>query len=117
MFDRLLDAANTIRGRRVTPKLHGAQPDTAYPVCSYTLGLDLGQAQDPTALVVVQETWGSKYLDGGTGGWVEEELRPELRAYALIHAERFPLGTNYMTIVADTVRRVNRLRRDGIQGS
>lgn len=52
----------------------------------YCIGLDLGQAQDPTALAILQRDW-----DG-----IDEP------GFALRHLRRFPLGHSYTAII-DTV--------------
>jgi len=52
---------------------------------SYFTGLDLGQQQDPTALVIVEQKSGSA-----------ANSSPE---YAVRHLRRWPLGTPYPTIV------------------
>jgi hypothetical protein len=77
----------------------------------YSVGLDLGQAQDYTALALVErsdvgtgawETRGSRYLytqHGHVSG--SEPIRQERTEahYAVRHLERFPLGTSYPAIV------------------
>ena len=50
----------------------------------YTIGLDLGQASDPTALAVLE---------------CEPTPDDQPRAYAVRHLHRFPLGTPYTAIV------------------
>ena len=50
----------------------------------HVIGLDLGQAQDYTALAVIERP---------------EPVRGELPDYALRHLQRFPLGTPYTKIV------------------
>jgi len=54
--------------------------------CAYTIGLDLGQAQDPSALAVLERT-------------AVKDEGEELSEYALRHLQRFPLGTAYTAIV------------------
>src|SRR5947208_2342729 len=58
----------------------------AMPARFYLVGVDLGQAADPTAIVVV-------------------EAIPSRRKLRLRHAERAPLGTPYPDVV-DRVRRI-----------
>ena len=54
----------------------------------HLFGLDLGQAQDYTALAVAQQTM--------------HPAQPRfIRAYAFRHLQRWPLGTSYPQIVAD----------------
>ncbi len=59
----------------------------------YFIGLDLGQAQEFTALAVLERT--------AVGPGAPQHLRRP--AYALRHLHRFPLGTPYPEVVA-TVR-------------
>src|SRR6516164_5546653 len=54
----------------------------------WLVGLDLGQAQDFTAMVTLHRTT------------VETETE-SYRAYACPHIKRWPLGTTYPAIVAD----------------
>jgi hypothetical protein len=56
--------------------------------CAYTIGLDLGQAADFSALAVLERT----------GPAPESGYRYEL-PYAVRHLQRFPLGTAYTAIV------------------
>src|SRR5262245_160127 len=58
----------------------------------YIIGLDLGQAQDPTALAVLERPERS------------EEERGWSPTYAVRHLERFPLGTAYTAIVPAVVK-------------
>jgi hypothetical protein len=60
------------------------------PPARYILGLDLGQAQDFSALAIVEKTWHQPAPAG----------RPEGQ-YAVRHLQRWPLGTSYPQIVAD----------------
>jgi hypothetical protein len=59
----------------------------------YFSGLDLGQAQDFTALAVLEQT---KLPDPEKKGQL-------VRHYAVRHLERFPLGTSYTAICARLV--------------
>jgi hypothetical protein len=54
--------------------------------CDYTIGLDLGQAADFSAMAVLERTSAG---EDGVG----------LAAYAVRHLQRFPLGTAYTAIV------------------
>jgi hypothetical protein len=54
----------------------------------FVSGLDLGQAQDFTALAVLEET---KHPD-------PDKPRELVRHYAVRHLERFPLGTSYTAV-------------------
>lgn len=56
---------------------------------SYAIGIDIGQINDPTAVVVLQF----------------ETLTREL-VYQLVHAQRFPLGTNYLDVVERLATRI-----------
>src|SRR5262252_2433015 len=60
----------------------------------YLCGLDLGQSQDYTALVVA-----------------EQQNTPPQPSYHLRHLERFPLGTTYPDIVSQVQRRFLQLPR------
>ena len=55
-------------------------------------GLDLGQAQDPSALSVLERKMGPDPAG---------PERPGVAHYALRHLKRWPLGTSYVDIVAD----------------
>src|SRR5579883_998853 len=61
----------------------------------YFVGLDLGQASDPTALAVLERPH------------VAQGSPPVMRRppYALRHLHRFPPGTPYQEVI-DTVRRL-----------
>jgi hypothetical protein len=61
---------------------------------SYFVGLDLGQAQDYTALSVVQRTEYTK----------PDDPTRTLRRYAVRYLERWKLGTTYTDIVSDLAR-------------
>lgn len=61
----------------------------------YLIGLDLGQAADYSALVVVRQTSLTKYID-------------PVRLFLCNHVVRHPLGTPYTTIVDDVVRLMQR---------
>jgi hypothetical protein len=75
---------------------------------TYVVGLDLGQAQDYTALAVLERSrWVPEPLvTYGAMGRVETIAGPTTlfppaseRRYAARHLERFPLGTSYPAIV------------------
>lgn len=55
----------------------------------YTLGIDVGQANDPTALALIESETGKKPV------------------YKLTALHRFPLGRSYPQLVSDVSRRVN----------
>jgi hypothetical protein len=63
----------------------------------YTVGVDLGQAQDPTAVVVETELTKRVFEDGWSSGLQEAVERSEHRVR---HAERLPLGLPYPEQVA-----------------
>src|SRR4051812_2842860 len=56
----------------------------------YFSGLDLGQAQDFTALAVLEQTEGPDLL----------ERAKQVKHYAVRHLERLPLGTPYTAVAA-----------------
>jgi hypothetical protein len=67
---------------------------------NFIVGVDLGQAQDPTALVVLERGTSSQIgrsqrqvYDGGIPRI--EQAAVKLARYDVIHAERMPLGTHY----------------------
>jgi hypothetical protein len=62
-------------------------------VTRYFVGLDLGQAQDFTALAVLTRPVVHRYE-------VDADRKP---AYAVPHLHRFPLGTPYPEVVAGVV--------------
>jgi hypothetical protein len=63
----------------------------------YTVGVDLGQAQDPTAVVVVEtETKTRVWVDE----WLSERRAPERVEHRVRHAERLPLQLPYPEQVA-----------------
>src|SRR5579864_8490831 len=59
----------------------------------YTIGEDLGQSSDPTAIAVVRRVQ------------PDEEIRP---IYEVPHLERLPLGTTYPGVIAHTKRLLTR---------
>lgn len=63
----------------------------------YTLGVDLGQANDPTAFSVIEQV---SELDAYS--WE--------RKYNLVHLERVPLGTSYPKVVELTQKRIDHLK-------
>lgn len=71
---------------------------------SYMVGLDLGQANDYSALAVVERVQvlptgiGTVHYHRREGGPTEPELRQELRVR---HLQRWDLGTPYPAVVAD----------------
>ena len=61
----------------------------------FILGLDLGQAADPSALAILRESPVS-----GADGRIARDHRDELLLrYDCLHLERFPLGTEYPAII------------------
>ena len=62
---------------------------------SFTVGLDIGQTSDPTALAAVEDAGGDPSV------------------YHLRHVERFELGTPYPTIVEDVARLLGTDELDG----
>jgi len=57
---------------------------------NYFVGVDLGQAADPTAVCVI-EAWSQR----------EEPTKPEQYLYTVVHLMRFPLGMSYPAMVRD----------------
>ena len=66
---------------------------------SFLLGLDLGQAQDYTALTIAE------LREEPTGELWSDDTPKTVRHYDFRHLERFPLGTSYPAIVAAVVAR------------
>src|SRR5215211_1836979 len=77
---------------------------------AYYMGLDLGQAQDYTALAIIEEpVWdGARWLSpAGMGrehlallhGRTRREGRPANPVLSVRHLERFELGTRYTEVV------------------
>ena len=76
---------------------------------TYYLGLDLGQAHDPSALALLEHAdllLGRERLCRDPLTW-EHRTAPRL---ALRHLRRWPLGTPYTQVVADVARTVHRLQ-------
>ncbi len=75
---------------------------------TYFLGLDLGQAQDPTALAILErherpgtakpETWKTFHPGGGVGEFTTVSRTPGPAAFTCGHLERLRLGTPYPAI-------------------
>src|SRR5262245_48996629 len=57
---------------------------------NYFVGVDLGQANDPTAVCVI-DAWSQR----------EEPTKPEEYLYTVVHLMRFPLGMSYPAMVRD----------------
>ena len=74
---------------------------------SYLLGLDLGQAQDYTALVIAE------LRNEPTGELWSDDTPKTVRHYDVRHLERFALGTSYPQIVASVVERCAALPQPG----
>jgi hypothetical protein len=82
---------------------HPADP----PDEAYIAGVDLGQSQDPTAIIVLHHT--RTPLDT----WTVDEKRHTTRQdieerFDCVHAERVPLGTSYPDVVAYVRQVLNR---------
>lgn len=82
----------------------------------YFVGLDIGQAQDYTALCVVEVPSGQR-IDLGTINprrrrryekAIPKQVEPQIK-YSVRHLQRFPLRTPYPKIVADVGNIVKRL--------
>ena len=86
----------------------------AEEVREFVVGVDLGQAHDPTAIAViehvsveVQHLYRAR-VDGQTLGQMRTELRAHRPQYNVRHLERLPLGTHYpaqVAHIADMMRR------------
>jgi hypothetical protein len=70
------------------------------PVMDHFLGLDLGQAQDPTALVVIERRF-----------WPGLSSRPQ---YWCRHLQRWQLGTPYPEIVRDMTKLSSAIGPNGL---
>jgi hypothetical protein len=62
----------------------------------FVFGLDLGQSQDYSALAIAECCWQPKSV----------EVDRQDRRYAVRHLQRWPLGTDYPTVVAELVNLV-----------
>lgn len=62
---------------------------------SYLVGLDLGQASDPTALCVVER----EVLTDGTGERLKDPRGQDITRLDVLHLVRYPLGTSYPSLV------------------
>jgi len=76
---------------------------TRYPAApadeAFIMGVDLGQSQDPTALVVLRHT--RVPLDSWTVNDKARTTRQDIEErFDCVHAERVPLGTSYPDVVA-----------------
>lgn len=87
----------------------------------YTVGIDLGQAHDPTAIAVVETEWCAihphwieKLRGSPTLGDWGEELRNHPTTHRVRHLERLKLGTAYPAQVQYVA---SLLRRDPLQGA
>jgi hypothetical protein len=68
----------------------------------YVVGLDLGQANDPSAVAVIErDEHGNGEWEPGTGGLMWERVRT---LYGVRHLERLPLGLNYLDQAAHVLR-------------
>ncbi len=65
------------------------------------IGLDIGQASDPSALVVLEKD--ERLLAGA-----DPFMSSPVGHYSIRHLQRWPLGTPYQNVVQDTVRLMNR---------
>lgn len=89
-------------------------PWYAEEVREFVVGVDLGQAHDPTAIAViehvrveVQHLYRAR-VDGQTLAQMHQELRAHRPQYNVRHLERLPLGTHYpaqVAHIADMMRR------------
>ena len=87
------------------------QPWTRFPAPpadeAFIVGVDLGQSQDPTAVIVLRhhrtplETWTVDQKKRTTRQDIEER-------FDVVHAERLPLGTPYPDVVAHVRDVLNR---------
>jgi hypothetical protein len=73
-------------------------------VAEHIIGLDLGQARDPSALAVLKRT--PIFDDAGHPVW--DARNHERHRTDCIHLSRWPLGTSYPSIVADVAKLVAR---------
>lgn len=89
-------------------------PWYAEEVREFVVGVDLGQAHDPTAIAVIEHVTVEvqhlyrKRVDGDTLAQMHRELRAHRPQYNVRHLERLPLGTHYpaqVSHIADMVRR------------
>ncbi len=72
---------------------HAPPPDEAY-----VMGVDLGQSQDPTAIVVMQATR-TPLTSWSVNPRTRSTRQDVARRFDVVHAERLPLGTTYPDVV------------------
>lgn len=90
---------------------HQALDWTCYPAApaeeAFIMGVDLGQSQDPTALVVLRHT--RKPLDTWTVNDKAHTTKQDIEeCFDVVHAERVKLGTPYPDVVAHVRAVLNR---------
>src|SRR5437867_1793593 len=93
--------------RVVRPPGRGSRPEVRSMVeakADFILGLDLGQAQDPTAMEILKRR-PALDADGRPTRDAWGRLQHRLDC---VHLERWPLGTPYPTIVEDVKARARR---------
>lgn len=90
----------------------------------FSIGLDLGQAQDFSALAVVEHALllprgytASRYFDKDDRGmqvpWARPDTPPMIRELRVVHLQRWALGTPYHEIVADVCKLVRSRELNG----
>ncbi len=89
----------------VTHSWGGAWGFYPFNGCAFSIGLDLGQARDRSALVVVEHVGVlppsytlARFWDEANRG---DPLPPAVREYRVRHLQRWEIGTPYDSIVAD----------------
>jgi hypothetical protein len=81
---------------------HPAEADEAF-----VMGVDLGQSQDPTAIIVLHHT--RTPLDTWTVDEKKHKTKQDIEErFDCVHAERVPLGTSYPDVVAYVRQVLNR---------
>lgn len=73
---------------------------------AFYVGLDLGQASDYTALVIVEQlTTYDHVREREPGPWSNDSVKSQ-SLYHVRHIERFPLGTSYPAITRSVIKRL-----------
>jgi hypothetical protein len=89
--------------------------DNSRRILSYTLGIDLGQSQDYTAIALIEQEIGSLEIvwEGTGGNYREVEFTKEHFIYNVVGLKRLPLGTSYPDQVKEVENIFKRIQTAG----